>query len=70
MEIEGIDKRLARLAGEKAQVEATLSTGTQASSRIADLGRELAHINAEIAMLEERWLDASSELERLKASVA
>jgi ATP-binding cassette, subfamily F, member 3 len=70
MEIENTDKRLAKLAGEKAQVEATLSTGTQASNLIADLGRELAHINAEIAMLEERWLDASTELERLKASVA
>jgi ATP-binding cassette subfamily F protein 3 len=30
-----------------------------------DLGRELAHVSAEIAMLEERWLELQAELEAL-----
>jgi ATP-binding cassette, subfamily F, member 3 len=68
IEIEGIDKRLAKLAGERAEVEATLATGTVAGDRYADLGRSLAHIHAEVAMLEERWLEATSELEAAKAA--
>jgi ATP-binding cassette subfamily F protein 3 len=32
----------------------------------AELGRRLAHVNAEVAMLEERWLEAQTELEALQ----
>jgi ATP-binding cassette, subfamily F, member 3 len=33
----------------------------------AEQGRQLAHIGAETAMLEERWLEISGELEALQA---
>jgi ATP-binding cassette subfamily F protein 3 len=69
LELQRIDDRLARLCAEKAEVEAALaapaSAPATAGEGYAELGRRLAHIAAEVAMLEERWLEAQSELEAL-----
>jgi ATP-binding cassette subfamily F protein 3 len=37
-------------------------------AEIADLGRRLNHINAELAMLEERWLTLNGEIETINAA--
>ena len=63
-----IDQRLARLATEKAQHEAGLASGTAPPAKIAEAGRQLAHIGAEVAMLEERWLELQQQLEALAAT--
>ncbi|MBX3602645.1 MAG: ATP-binding cassette domain-containing protein [Rubrivivax sp.] len=65
IELQRIDERLARLAAEKAEVEAALAAPATAADDYAELGRRLAHIAAEVAMLEERWLEAQTELEAL-----
>ncbi len=67
-ELATIDQRLARLAAERAQHEATLAGGTLAPAAIADAGRQLAHIAAEVAVLEERWLELQQRLESISAS--
>ena len=59
-----IDGRLARLAAEKAEVEALLADAATPAADYAELGRRLAHIGAEVAMLEERWLALQTELGR------
>jgi len=67
VELQRIDERLARLGRERSEVEALLSQpGTQADD-FAEYGRRLAHVQAETAMLEERWLHLQSELETLQA---
>jgi ATP-binding cassette subfamily F protein 3 len=70
VELQQIDARLARLGDERADAEAALATATLSPAEIADAGRRLNHIAAEVAMLEERWLEASSELEALNAAGA
>ncbi|MBX3637161.1 MAG: ATP-binding cassette domain-containing protein [Rubrivivax sp.] len=65
VELQRIDERLARLAAEKAEVEAALAAPGTAADDYAELGRRLAHVGAEVAMLEERWLEAQGELEAL-----
>jgi ATP-binding cassette subfamily F protein 3 len=60
VELQRIDARLAVLAREKAELEAQLAAGR---GDFAELGRNLAHIGAETAMLEERWLELHSELD-------
>ena len=62
-ELATIDQRLAKLATERAQTEATLASSGVAPASIADAGRQLAHIAAEVAMLEERWLELHQQLE-------
>jgi ATP-binding cassette subfamily F protein 3 len=66
-EVQQIDQRLARLGKEKAEVERTLANPATAPESFAELGRNLSHISAEIAMLEERWLALQTELETLSA---
>jgi ATP-binding cassette, subfamily F, member 3 len=66
-EIAQIDKRLEKLNAERGEHEAALATGALASSDIADRGRQLAHIAAELAMLEERWLELHQALENIGA---
>jgi ATP-binding cassette subfamily F protein 3 len=68
MELQRIDERLARLAGEKAAIEQQLARPATQTDDYAELGRSLAHAAAETAMLEERWLELHSELEALQAS--
>ncbi len=62
-----LDQRLAKLAAEQASTEAALATATLAGAAIADAGRQLAHIAAEVAMLEERWLELQTALEAMHA---
>ena len=69
MESQRIDERLAKLAGQRIDVEAQLALGRAAPERLAELGRDHHHVLAEISMLEERWLELQGELESLQASV-
>jgi len=65
LELQQIDTRLDRLGAERAELESQLATATMAGPEIADAGRRLNHIAAEVAMLEERWLELQSEIEAL-----
>ena len=67
-ELQRIDDRLAKLQGEKAATEAALAAANVKPEAIAEYGRNLSHISAETAMLEERWLELQSELEALQTS--
>jgi len=67
IEIQRIDERLAKLAAERAEVEALLASADTRPEDFADLGRRLTHVNAEVHLLEERWLEAQAELEALQA---
>jgi ATP-binding cassette subfamily F protein 3 len=67
-ELAQIDQRLARLTAERTEHEAALAAPSMASADIADAGRQLAHIGAEVAMLEERWLELQHQLETLQAA--
>jgi ATP-binding cassette, subfamily F, member 3 len=67
-EIQRIDERLAKLAREKTETEAALSRSDVKPEDIAELGRRLAHASAEVSMLEERWLEATAELESLQSA--
>ena len=65
VELQRIDERLPVLTAEKAQLENRLAKPGTTAEQFADLGRDLAHVSAEIAMLEERWLELQAELEGL-----
>jgi len=67
VELQQIDARMDKLAAEKAQLEAAMSAGTMTGAEIADAGRRLAHAGAEVAMLEERWLELTQQIEGLQA---
>ncbi|MDO9094661.1 MAG: ATP-binding cassette domain-containing protein [Rubrivivax sp.] len=67
MELQQIDQRMEKLAAEKAALEQALAAGKRPASEIADTGRRLNHIAAEVALLEERWLELQSELETMQA---
>jgi ATP-binding cassette subfamily F protein 3 len=67
MQIQQIDGRLEKLAAEKAEIEAQLATATLPGPQIADAGRRLAHIGAEVQMLEERWLDLQAGIEAIES---
>ncbi|HET9822938.1 MAG TPA: ATP-binding cassette domain-containing protein [Burkholderiaceae bacterium] len=67
VEVQQIDRRLEALAAERTEVEAQLAGGTLPGSAIADAGRRLAHVNAEVAVLEERWLELQSQIEAIEA---
>ena len=65
MELQQIDTRMEKLAAERADLESKLAAGKRAASEIAETGRRLNHIAAEVVMLEERWLTVQSEIEAL-----
>jgi ATP-binding cassette subfamily F protein 3 len=69
-ELAGIDKRLAGLNAEKAKAEAKLSQADTPASDMAELGRGLNHVAAEISMLEERWLELQTLIEAAEAEAA
>ncbi|MBI5268118.1 MAG: ATP-binding cassette domain-containing protein [Burkholderiales bacterium] len=69
-ELSQIDKRLEKLGAEKADVESQLASPGLAGEQFAELGRRLAHVQAEVAMLEERWLELQTQLEDLTAQGA
>jgi ATP-binding cassette, subfamily F, member 3 len=64
-ELAAIDQRLAKLGAERAQHEATLAGSALAPAAIADAGRQIAHVAAEVAVLEERWLELQQRLESM-----
>jgi ATP-binding cassette subfamily F protein 3 len=68
IELQQIDARMEKLAAEKAEIEAAMATGQLAGPAIADAGRRLAHVSAEVATLEERWLALTEKIEALQAS--
>ncbi|MEK8031199.1 ATP-binding cassette domain-containing protein [Ideonella sp. DXS29W] len=67
-EVAQIDKKLEKLGSEKADVEAQLATPGLSGDQFAELGRRLAHVQAELAMLEERWLELQTEIEAITAA--
>ena len=66
-ELEQIDKRLATLAAERAELEARL-TQPLPPAEIADCGKRLKQGQDETEKLEERWLEISAALEDMGAS--
>jgi ATP-binding cassette subfamily F protein 3 len=67
VELQRIDERLPVLAAEKAKLEARLAAPGASAEAYVELGRDLAHVSAETAMLEERWLELQAALEDLKS---
>ncbi|MFN8898646.1 MAG: ABC-F family ATP-binding cassette domain-containing protein [Pseudomonadota bacterium] len=67
-ELRDVDAQLERLASERRDVEAALAEGRVPVAGMADAGRRLNHVAAEIAMLEERWLEIQAQLEALGAA--
>jgi ATP-binding cassette subfamily F protein 3 len=67
-ELKQIDDRLAKLGTERAEVEALLAKPGLDAQGFADHGRRLAHIQADTARLEERWLELHTELESIEAA--
>ncbi|MFL6695766.1 MAG: ABC-F family ATP-binding cassette domain-containing protein [Vitreoscilla sp.] len=67
IEVQQIDARMEKLAAEKAELEAGMASGTLSGAEIADAGRRLAHVGAEVAKLEERWLELNEQIELLQA---
>jgi len=67
--LDRIDARVAALHADKAALEARLS-GTLGLDDIAEAGRRLEQVNADLAQEEEAWLDVSSEIEALEAASA
>jgi len=67
VEVQQIDTRMEKLAAEKAALEASMATGKLGGAEIADAGRRLAHVGAEVAKLEERWLELNEQIEALQA---
>ena len=67
-EIKQLDERLAQLARERGEVEARLATPGLDAQSYSEQGRQLAHIQADLARQEERWLELNSQLEALEAA--
>ncbi len=67
-ELAQIDKRMEKLVAEKAAIEAQLAAPGQTGEQFADLGRRLAHVQADIAKNEERWLELTEQVEAIQAA--
>jgi len=67
IEVQQIDTRMEKLGAEKAELEASMATGKLSGAEIAEAGRRLAHVGAEVAKLEERWLELNEQIELLQA---
>jgi ATP-binding cassette subfamily F protein 3 len=67
VELQQIDTRMEKLGSEKAELEASMATGKLGGAEIAEAGRRLAHVGAEVAKLEERWLELTEQIEALQA---
>jgi ATP-binding cassette subfamily F protein 3 len=67
MEIQQIDARLEKLGRERAELEAALAGAQLGGADIAEAGRRLNHIAAEIARMEERWLELSEQIEAMSS---
>ncbi len=67
-EVQQIDARMAKLGSERLELETLLAAGKRPGSEMAEAGRRLNHIAAEVAMLEERWLELNTEIEAITAA--
>ncbi len=61
-ELQDVEDRMAVLNGEGAALEGRLSTNPH-PSEIAEIGRSLKTVNDELAQLEDRWLELSSQMD-------
>jgi len=66
-EVQQIDARMEKLTAERSALEADLASGKLSGPDIAEAGRRLNHVGAEVAMLEERWLELQTEIEAITA---
>jgi ATP-binding cassette subfamily F protein 3 len=66
-EVTQIDSRMESLGAERVKLEAQLASGKLSGADIAEAGRELNHISAELGRLEERWLELQTEIEAITA---
>jgi ATP-binding cassette subfamily F protein 3 len=66
-EVAQIDSRMEVLGGERKTLEAKLAGGKLSGADIAENGRRLNHIAAEVARLEERWLALQTEIDAITA---
>ncbi|NTV04725.1 ABC transporter, partial [bacterium] len=64
-EVQQIDGRLEKLSAERSVLEAQMAGGQLSGADIAEAGRRLNHLSAEVAMLEERWLAIQDEIEAI-----
>ena len=69
-EVAQIDARMEVLGQERSQLEAQLAGGKLSGADIAENGRRLNHLSAEVAQLEERWLALQTEIEAITADGA
>ncbi len=67
MEVQQIDARLLALSNEQKDLEGQLERGKLPTGGMADIGRRLNHIAAEVTKLEERWLEVQGEIEAINA---
>jgi ATP-binding cassette subfamily F protein 3 len=63
IELAQIDARLEKLASERAEIESAFNSGSLAPAQIADQGRRLNHVAAEVQQLEERWLELQAAID-------
>ncbi len=68
-ELQQVDGRLEKLAAERLALEAAMAAGKQPPAEIAETGRRLNHVGAELAMLEERWLELNTEIDAIQAEL-
>ncbi len=68
-EVQQIDVRLTAIATEKTTLESQMARGKLPAGEIADIGRRLNHIAAEVVTLEERWLELQTAIEAITAEV-
>ena len=66
-ELQRIDEKLALLATQRSQIEANLGRGTLPATELAEEGRRLKRIAAEIESLEAQWLAISAQVDALPA---
>jgi ATP-binding cassette subfamily F protein 3 len=66
-ELAQAEQRMAQLQAEKEQLEARLAT-PMPPAEIADLGRRLKQVTAELDTTEERWLALGAEIEALESA--
>jgi len=69
-EVLQIDARMEKLVAERGALETQLASGSLGSTEIADVGRRLNHVAAEVTMLEERWLELNTEIEAIQAEAS
>ena len=66
-ELNRIDNRLGVLMTDRDACEGVLGSGTTTPAQLAEHGKQLKLINAEIDTLEARWLELSTQVDALSA---